>query len=216
MIPRLALLKLRLMVTNSSTVKPGVRRAYYLRGPRLPEGLGARCEISSPALDQLREGSTLLRGQSATILGFGAIAARLVELVGPFGMAVVAMRRNPRGDEGIPIVRPDQLPQALSTADHVINVLPDNPESQRFVSAERLKFMKAGAIFYNIGRGTTVDQEALFEALRSRRLGAAWLDVSDPEPLPDDHPLWRAELLYHAAHRRRPSKRVRDAGASFS
>jgi phosphoglycerate dehydrogenase-like enzyme len=194
-----------LVVTNSSTVYAEACAEHVFafmlaQARRLPEGLGARCEIGSPRWTQLREGSTLLRGQSATILGFGAIAARLVELVGPFGMAVVAMRRNPRGDEGIPIVRPDQLPQALSTADHVINVLPDNPESQRFVSAERLKFMKAGAIFYNIGRGTTVDQEALFEALRSRRLGAAWLDVSDPEPLPDDHPLWSAPNCYITPH----------------
>ena len=63
------------------------------------------------------------------------------------------------------------------------------PESFRFISDERLGWMKPGAILYNIGRGTTVDQQALAESLQSGHLGAAWLDVTDPEPLPDDHPL---------------------------
>jgi phosphoglycerate dehydrogenase-like enzyme len=72
----------------------------------------------------------------------------------------------------------------------VISILPENADSIHFISTERLGWMKPGAIFYNIGRGTTVDQQALFESLRSGHLGAAWLDVTDPEPLPDDHPLW--------------------------
>jgi phosphoglycerate dehydrogenase-like enzyme len=60
--------------------------------------------------------------------------------------------------------------------------------------------MKPGAIFYNIGRGATVDQEALVAALRSGRLGAAWLDVTDPEPLPPGHPLLRAPNCFITPH----------------
>jgi phosphoglycerate dehydrogenase-like enzyme len=60
--------------------------------------------------------------------------------------------------------------------------------------------MKRGAILYNIGRGTTVDQEALLESLLCGHLGAAWLDVTDPEPLPDDHPLWTAPNCYITPH----------------
>jgi phosphoglycerate dehydrogenase-like enzyme len=92
------------------------------------------------------------------------------------------------------------LQSALVSADHVISILPDNAESVRFISSERLGWMKPGAIFYNIARGTTVDQEALLESLRSGHLGAAWLDVTDPEPLPDDHPLWDAPNCYITPH----------------
>ena len=142
----------------------------------------------------------LLQDQRVVILGFGAIASRLVELLKPFGMEVIAMRRKPRGDEGIPVVTPEHLQQAVASADHVISILPDNAESIRFISSERLGWMKPGAVFYNIGRGTTVDQQALFESLRSGRLEAAWLDVTDPEPLPDDHPLWGAPNCHITPH----------------
>jgi phosphoglycerate dehydrogenase-like enzyme len=60
--------------------------------------------------------------------------------------------------------------------------------------------MKEGAVFYNIGRGTTVDQEALVGALNGGRLAAAWLDVTDPEPLPPTHPLWTAPNCHITPH----------------
>jgi phosphoglycerate dehydrogenase-like enzyme len=60
--------------------------------------------------------------------------------------------------------------------------------------------LQPGSVFYNIGRGTTVDQNALREALRSGRLQAAWLDVTDPEPLPEDHPLWREPNCFITPH----------------
>jgi len=92
------------------------------------------------------------------------------------------------------------LPQALAAADHVLNLLPDNAESRHFINADRLAAMKPGANFYNIGRGATVDQTALLQALRSGRLGAAWLDVTDPEPLPADHPLRAAPNCFITPH----------------
>jgi phosphoglycerate dehydrogenase-like enzyme len=121
-------------------------------------------------------------------------------LLAPFEIKVVAMRRKRRGDEGVPTVTPDNLRGALAVADHVINILPDNADSVHFISAERLQWMKAGAVFYNIGRGTTVDQEAPCESLQSGHLAAAWLDVTDPEPLPDDHPLWNAPNCHITPH----------------
>ncbi|MGB7789806.1 MAG: D-2-hydroxyacid dehydrogenase [Terrimicrobiaceae bacterium] len=194
-----------LLVSNSSAVYAEACAEHALafmlaQARKLPQGLRTRCANGSPPWAELREGSVLLQDQRAVILGFGAIAARLVELLAPFGMEVIAMRRKPRGDEGIPVVTPENLQQAFASADHVISILPDNAESIRFISSERLGWMKPGAIFYNIGRGTTVDQEALFESLRSGRLGAAWLDVTDPEPLPDDHPFWGAPNCYITPH----------------
>jgi phosphoglycerate dehydrogenase-like enzyme len=115
-------------------------------------------------------------------------------------MRIVAFRRRPRGDEGVPVVGKDQLAEALAHADHVVNILPDNADSAHFVSTDRLAEMKRGAVFYNIGRGATVDQPALIEALRSGQLGAAWLDVTDPEPLPADHPLMGAPNCFVTPH----------------
>jgi phosphoglycerate dehydrogenase-like enzyme len=193
------------IVTNSSDVYAEACAehvfAFMLAQARLlPQGLGVRCENGSPVWTRLREGSALLRGQSAVILGFGAIAARLLQLLSPFEMKVIAMRRKPRGDEKVTIVTPDNLRDALAAADHVINILPDNADSAGFISAERLGWMKSGAIFYNIGRGTTVDQQALVEALQTGHLGAAWLDVTDPEPLPEDHPLWKTPNCHITPH----------------
>ena len=195
----------RLLVTNSSIVYSEACAehvfAFMLAQARgLPQGLQTRCANGSPRWIELREGSGLLQNQRAVILGFGAIASRLLELLAPFEMKVIAMRRKPRGDEGIPTVTAENLQQALAAADHVISILPDNPDSIHFISSERLGWMKPGAIFYNIGRGTTVDQQALLESLRSGHLGAAWLDVTDPEPLPDDHPLWSAPNCYITPH----------------
>jgi phosphoglycerate dehydrogenase-like enzyme len=85
-------------------------------------------------------------------------------------------------------------------ADHIINILPDNQESRHFFDATRFAKLKPGAVFYNIGRGTTVDQNALLNALQSGRLRAAWLDVTDPEPLPDGHPLLTAPNCHITPH----------------
>jgi phosphoglycerate dehydrogenase-like enzyme len=100
----------------------------------------------------------------------------------------------------VPVITEEQLPAALAEADHVINILPDNADSIRFFSTRRFAMMKRGAIFYNIGRGTTVDQDALVAALNSGHLGAAWLDVTDPEPLPTDHPLLKAPNCFITPH----------------
>jgi phosphoglycerate dehydrogenase-like enzyme len=115
-------------------------------------------------------------------------------------MHITAMRRKPRGDEGVATVTPENLATALATADHVVSILPENADSRGFISTERLAQMKRGAIFYNIGRGATVDQPALVESLHSGHLGAAWLDVTDPEPLPGDHPLLSAPRCHITPH----------------
>jgi phosphoglycerate dehydrogenase-like enzyme len=195
----------RIIVTNSSAVYAEACAehvfAFMLAQARaLPQALGVPREEGSSRWTELRESCALLQGQSAVILGFGAIAARLLQLLSPFAMKIIAMRRKPRGDEKVAIVTPGNLRDALATADHVINILPDNAQSVEFISAERLGWVKPGAIFYNIGRGTTVNQQALGDSLQSGHLGAAWLDVTDPEPLPDDHPLWKAPNCHITPH----------------
>ena len=183
-----------IVVTNSSEVYSQACAehvfSFMLANSRmLPQALASRAANGSPEWSGLRAGSRSLHGQSAVILGYGVIARHLVKLLTPFEMHITAMRRTPRGDEGLPVVTAAGLPAALAEADHVINILPDNAASRGFVNDALFSAMKTGAVFHNIGRGTTVDQDALVRALRSGKLSAAWLDVTEPEPLPGDHPL---------------------------
>lgn len=144
--------------------------------------------------------SRLLTGQTVVLLGFGAIGRRLVELLAPFGMKIYAVRRTVRSEAGVHIIPEEKISAVLPLADHVVNILPDNAGTRNYVNARRLACFKPGAKFYNVGRGTTVDQTALLAALNSGRLGAAYLDVFDPEPLPPEHPLWTAPRCYITPH----------------
>jgi phosphoglycerate dehydrogenase-like enzyme len=147
-----------------------------------------------------RADSRLLNGQTVLLLGYGAIGRRVAELLAPFRMKIYAVRRKTYSEPGVHIIAEERLSSVIAEADHVINVLPDNPTTINYVNARRLGWCKRGARFYNVGRGTTVDQNALLEALGSGRLGAAYLDVTDPEPLPPSHPLWDAPNCYITPH----------------
>ena len=144
--------------------------------------------------------ATVLTGQNVLLLGFGGIGRRLAELLQPFGGTVTAYRRTPRGDEGIGIVTDPGLPAAFAAADHIVNLLPDSLTTTGFMNAARFAGMKRGARFYNVGRGTTVDQGALIAALSSGQVGGAYLDVVEPEPLPPTHPLWGAPNCFITCH----------------
>lgn len=147
-----------------------------------------------------RYDSRMLTGETVLMLGYGAIGRRLAELLAPFRMKLFAVRRRVYSEMGVHVIPEDKLSSVIATADHIVNVLPDNESTLNYVNARRLGSCKRGAKFYNVGRGTTVDQEALLEALVSGRLGAAYLDVTDPEPLPPSHPLWNAPNCYITPH----------------
>jgi phosphoglycerate dehydrogenase-like enzyme len=98
------------------------------------------------------------------------------------------------------VISEEKLSTTIAQADHIINLLPENESTMNYVNTRRLGWCKPGARFYNLGRGVTVDQAALLEALESGRLGAAFLDVTTPEPLPPAHPLWRAPHCFITPH----------------
>jgi phosphoglycerate dehydrogenase-like enzyme len=147
-----------------------------------------------------RYDSRMLNGQTVLLLGYGAIGRRLTELLAPFGMHLIAVRRQTRSERGVRIIPEEAISSALAQADHVINILPDNNGTRNFVNARRLACFKPGARFYNIGRGTTVDHRALIEALRGGRIAEAYLDVFETEPLPPDHELWTTPRCYITPH----------------
>ena len=151
-------------------------------------------------MQELRTHSALLNGQSALILGFGSIARRVAELLQPLHLNLMAVRRTVTGDEPIPVLEVSRVDELLPRADHVINILPANDETRHFLNAERFGKLKTGAIVYNIGRGATVDQAALIRSLESGKVKAAYLDVTDPEPLPPSSPLWTTPNCFITPH----------------
>ncbi len=170
---------------------------------QLPRSLRRQLTERGWAHREVRAASTLLGPQTTVVLvGFGKIAARIAALLAPFGARVIGVRRAPSGAEPVPTVAMAELPRLLPEADHVVDILPGGPHTQHVFDATLFGLLKPGAVFYNIGRGSTVEQGALLSALESGRLRAAYLDVTEPEPLPPEHPLWRAPnctITPHAA-----------------
>jgi phosphoglycerate dehydrogenase-like enzyme len=167
---------------------------------RLPEALRVQFSDHSYPKDRLRIESHLMTGQAVLIVGYGTIARRLVELLMPFRMRVAAVRRTPRGDELVNTFPDTQLDALLPEADHVVNLLPGGTSTEHLFNAARFGKMKRSAIFYNIGRGSTVDQDALVKAMKKHVISAAYLDVTTPEPLPPEHPLWTLPNVYLTPH----------------
>jgi len=131
-----------------------------------------------------------LRGQQIVVVGYGPIGQEVVRLATAFEMNPVVVRRAARGDEPCPVRPLGELRDAVAEADAVVCALPLNDDTRGIFSAEIIDAMRSDAFFVNVGRGETVDQKALTNALAAGRLGGAGLDVFDPEPLPAGDPLW--------------------------
>ncbi|HEY8600390.1 MAG TPA: D-2-hydroxyacid dehydrogenase [Thermomicrobiales bacterium] len=141
-------------------------------------------------------------GQTLAILGLGDIGEALAERASALGMTVVAMQRHPtEPPEGVDeTVASDELPSLLKEADHVALSLPLTDKTKGMIGAKQLGLMKQSAYLYNVGRGPLIDQDALIAALREGRLAGAGLDVTDPEPLPSDSPLWELPNVIITGH----------------
>ncbi len=142
----------------------------------------------------------LLGGEVVVIYGFGAIGRRLAKLLAPLQMRIYGVRRSPGVEAEVPVLTSGQAWELLPEADHVVNILPESDHTQNFFGRTQFQRFKQGARFYNIGRGATVDQQALLEALRASWVESAYLDVTDPEPLPPEHPLWHEPNCWVTPH----------------
>ena len=143
-----------------------------------------------------------LAGATVLVAGAGDIGSSFARLVKGMGAHTVGLRRSPeRGAEGIDEMHPlSALDEWLPKADVVALVLPHSPETDRLMDGPRIGRMKRDAILLNAGRGSAVDCGALAQALEEGHLWGAGLDVTAPEPLPGDHPLWRAERCLITPH----------------
>ena len=142
--------------------------------------------------------SESLAGQTVLIVGYGSIGEAVERKLAPFDVTTERIARRPR--PGVPgVMSLDSLPDALPRADIVILLVPVTPATTGLVDARFLAQLHDGALLVNAARGSIVDTAALLAELASGRLRAA-LDVTDPEPLPDGHPLWSAPGLLLTPH----------------
>ena len=126
-----------------------------------------------------------LEGATVLIVGYGSIGLAVETRLRPFGAEIIRVARRSR--DGVRTI--EELPDLVADADVVVCLLPLTPATRGFFGRGILGRMKRGALFVNASRGAVVDTEALVAATSAGRIRAA-LDVTDPEPLPDDHPLW--------------------------
>ena len=131
-------------------------------------------------------------GKNLLILGAGNIGTAVAKRFRPFHCHITGMRRVPREipPEFDEMITTDGLDAALAQADIVVAALPDTAATHKLLNRERLRLMKKTAILVNVGRGGLIDHDALAEALMEKRILGAAVDVTDPEPLPPEHPLW--------------------------
>ena len=141
-------------------------------------------------------GKVELFGSKALLLGYGAIGKLIEERLNGFGVDVTVVRRS----SGANTLTPDQWRARLNEFDWVILAVPATPETDGMIGAEELAAMKPDAVLINIARGSVVDQDALVAALQGKRIGGAFLDVTTPEPLPGDHPLWSLDNAHISMH----------------
>ncbi|HET7202542.1 MAG TPA: D-2-hydroxyacid dehydrogenase [Steroidobacteraceae bacterium] len=154
----------------------------------IPERLERRWTEDLPETSRM----LTLDGKTVLVVGLGGIGTEVARRAQALGMAVDAIRAS--GREGPDYVREVGLPSDLlrlaARADFIVNTTPLTAETRGMFDARFFAGVKPGAYFFNVGRGQSVDQQALIDALKSGRLGGAGLDVTDPEPLPPGNALW--------------------------
>ena len=145
-------------------------------------------------------GKIELAGSKALILGYGAIGQLVDRMLQGFAVEVTKVRRSPESSGGHGTLQPHEWRAQLHEFDWVILAVPATPETDAMIGASELAIMKDSAVLINIARGSVIDQDALVAALAERRIGGAFLDVTSPEPLPADHPLWSMPNAHVTMH----------------
>ncbi len=143
-----------------------------------------------------------LNGKTAVVIGVGGIGSQIAVRAKAFGMRVVGV--DPKDLPYAPyldrVVKPDRLDEVLPEADVVFMAAPHTPETHKMMGPRQFELMKRDSYFIAVSRGKTYDMNALVRALDSQHLAGAGVDVTDPEPLPSGHPLWKFSNVVITPH----------------
>ena len=212
------ILNSRIILTNASSVHGPVVAEHVLAlmfalAKRLPTAFRMQQrhdwgqEQMTQEQPQLRE----LRDATVGIVGVGSIGGEVARIASVMGMRVIAVRANPmKGVDWVPandplraqhrVYGPKDIDRMLSEADFVVISAPVTSSTTHLIGARALAAMKPDAYVINVARGALLDETALIEALRERRIGGAALDVFEHEPLPGDSPLWDLDNVLITPH----------------
>ena len=166
--------------------------------------LALQRELPSKSRDavwqKVRTGLSLY-GNHVVIIGAGGITIELLRLLEPFRVTTTVVRRSNQPLAGATrTITTESLEEVLPTADVVILAAAATPETHHIIGERELSLLPSHAVLINVARGALLDQDALVEALNADGLWGAGLDVTDPEPLPADHPLWRSPRCVITSH----------------
>ncbi len=201
-LPLAKLKEKNILLSNAS----GVHRipiSETVIGMLLSHYRGLRSAINNQAQQRWnnRIATTELNGQSMLIVGTGAIGRQLGKVATILGVKVYGINRSGYPLNDFDATYPQsEINHVLPKMDIVVNILPLTPDTYHFYDANRFKHMKDGAVFINVGRGPSVDTEALINACHSGTIGFAGIDVFEDEPLAEDNPLWQMENVLITPH----------------
>ena len=140
-------------------------------------------------------------GTTLGILGLGAIGSELAQKANLMGMKVIALKRTYEKKAYVEeLYTPDKMDEIFKKSDYIVNLLPYSPETDKIINKKYFNLMKPTASFINVGRGKTVDEEDLIEALRTKKIKGLVSDVFYNEPLPETSPLWEMENVFITPH----------------
>lgn len=143
-----------------------------------------------------------ITGSTFGIIGTGSIGKEIAKRVKAFDCKVIGYRRNDDQVEFFDQIFTGEqgLETLLKQSDYVVVAVPLTDDTKNLLNQKRIGWMKTNALLINVARGAIVNQDALVEALKSRRIRGAGLDVTTPEPLPKDHPLWNLDNVFITPH----------------
>lgn len=142
-----------------------------------------------------------MHGTRCVVIGGGGIGTEIVRLLGVFDTEVTVVRRDPNPIPGASkVVAFEHLDQVLPGADVLFLAAALTPDTVGMIGTDQLQMLPSGAVVVNVARGALIDTDALVEALEAGNIAAAGLDVTDPEPLPEGHPLWSDDRVIITPH----------------
>ena len=152
---------------------------------------------------ELDGGPREIAGATVGLVGLGSIGRNVARHAAGLGMRVIAVRQHvdgPKPESVHEVLPTSRINEMLSAADYIVLAAPVTPATQHMIGREQLAKMKSGAFLINVGRGSLIDEPALIETLRKRKIGGAALDVFDQEPLPAESPFWDLDNLLIMPH----------------